>query len=974
MKRISSVLVIMTLILQVTLSQIVFVNAESKDTYLEVRESLELANKFLEDNYGLDKDYFKKTSYYKKREINESMAINGNGMEKFGNLPVFVYGSVAEGAEEGTKYGNDRRVYDSNGNPRALGFSFIDEPYPNPEFHIDEITYVCRWIKEPWILPIKGQKGITKELSPDDPKDTHTKQYLDYQPDKFASTYSVIRQWVKGSSTFLPDKVQKQTGNRKFFNKCIEGQLPAGIADNPEDFIYIIQPPTYESWGVGIAFYYYGGTGSDNMSQPNYYSYYQYFRYKPFVLVKDDIMPSVETMQSSAVAGTEVLVSIKIDSTFEKVLKDVSYKWEITSDGSPIENVTYLGKTTDAVGTVDLAADKDFRYMDDKEADVEEAEDEVKGDPVLYASFIMPEGDVEIHFEVNTDESVKEYNDTYDAENIKIKERDYSNNVISRTIKAVKSIKTTGENTLDYNVLSKKINVPLPDENGMTAELDLRGGELISDVRGGVDVTDESPQKLYDPFKAEGDKVPSGTRASTVTIYPKFNATINRKDVTFNAATGLYDNPPEGKYLDGPTTKSKTGTVTAEGDATATILYYCDGCRRIPNDTEDVTDDTWDCPGHTESVSATFGHVTDQRVITAKIYNGMQNVPQKKYLDEIRSNTLDSLSKNMLWTSEPYKFNVVRWMAHENERGTLYDWTAVPGRYQRIFTQQDKAEIEWGIERSMKMEYEQSRDAAANKNRNKESYDKAVFATDVNLRYYDYPIKSGYYFNPTGTYTFEVKTEMYKPERKPTTEHKDIVQSLINSFRYESNLIYIDNNNNAVNIQNQPVLAYGGKLSSVPAALTAKDPTGVNDVKLLYVEDASVDPSRFTINYEELKHSEAKDSSADPRLRAILEGYSDSGTQGSYDNYKYREYIKDGQNMFKITETTKVTIRINPENLPLYTNPYMPDGDYIVRAYIDNINLAESKNEYKKLGELKGIQNLDIIEIIVKGSIYDDIS
>ncbi len=50
----------MTLILQVTLSQTIFVNAESKDTYLEVRESLELANKFLKDNYKFEKDYFKK--------------------------------------------------------------------------------------------------------------------------------------------------------------------------------------------------------------------------------------------------------------------------------------------------------------------------------------------------------------------------------------------------------------------------------------------------------------------------------------------------------------------------------------------------------------------------------------------------------------------------------------------------------------------------------------------------------------------------------------------------------------------------------------------------------------------------------------------------------------------------------------------------------------------------------------------------
>jgi len=89
----------------------------------------------------------------------------------------------------------------------------------------------------------------------------------------------------------LPDKVEKQTGDRKFFNKCIEGELPASIAENPEDYIYIIQPPTYESWGVGIAFYYYGGTGKDNIYKPNYYSYYQFFRYKPFVLVEKTLYP-----------------------------------------------------------------------------------------------------------------------------------------------------------------------------------------------------------------------------------------------------------------------------------------------------------------------------------------------------------------------------------------------------------------------------------------------------------------------------------------------------------------------------------------------------------------------------------------------------------------------------------------------------------------------------------------------------------
>jgi len=70
-------------------------------------------------------------------------------------------------------------------------------------------------------------------------------------------------------------------------------------------------------------------------------------------------------------------------------------------------------------------------------------------------------------------------------------------------------------------------------------------------------------------------------------------------------------------------------------------------------------------------------------------------------------------------------------------------------------------------------------------------YNKVVFATDKNLRSYDYPIKSGYYFNPAGKYTFEVTTVNYKTGQGKTKEHEELVNVLINSFRYESNLIYI---------------------------------------------------------------------------------------------------------------------------------------------------------------------------------------
>jgi len=146
-QRVNSFLVIIILIVSVAFHK-AFCKCCFKE---EVEASLELANEFLKNNYGFSNDYFREKSYYNKREINDKLAVKGNGLMFFGNLPVFVYGDMDEGAREGTKYGNDQRVYDAEGDPRALGFSFIDEPYPNPEFHIDEVTYVRRWIKEPWI-------------------------------------------------------------------------------------------------------------------------------------------------------------------------------------------------------------------------------------------------------------------------------------------------------------------------------------------------------------------------------------------------------------------------------------------------------------------------------------------------------------------------------------------------------------------------------------------------------------------------------------------------------------------------------------------------------------------------------------------------------------------------------------------------------------------------------------------------------
>ncbi|EIC03259.1 hypothetical protein YSBL_3028, partial [Acetivibrio thermocellus YS] len=106
-----------------------------------------------------------------------------------------------------------------------------------------------------------------------------------------------------------------------------------------------------------------------------------------------------------------------------------------------------------------------------------------------------------------------------------------------------------------------------------------------------------------------------------------------------------------------------------------------------------------------------------------------------------------------------------------------------------------------------------------------------------------------------------------------------------------------------------------------------------------------------------------------------MEGYSLSGSLDSYTKYKYREYVAGNQKVYEITETTKVEIVVNGGNNKFYTHPKMPDGEYYIRVWLDNINLGKMSGvDYSSINDtLKGVI-LDNIKITVKGSIYDDIS
>lgn len=136
----------------------------------------------------------------------------------------------------------------------------------------------------------------------------------------------------------------------------------------------------------------------------------------------------------------------------------------------------------------------------------------------------------------------------------------------------------------------------------------------------------------------------------------------------------------------------------------------------------------------------------------------------------------------------------------------------------------------------------------------------------------------------------------------------------------------------------------------------------MNDAKLLTVENS------FTKDVEEIPYSQERESDNGTHefWKNILEGYSQSSTLGSFDNFKYREYVGLNQNMYKITEKSTVTITINKDHIPVYTTAEMPDGKYYVKAWLADVELSKSTNAYKSLGKLVGIKPLDQIEVMVK--------
>ncbi len=918
----------------------------------DINDEITKANNYLKNVFGYNGYYIEYTkikttdNQIKRYEINTKYVTDG--LAVFHNKPLFLYGEPKESTEEyfeGKGSSSPAGKYSAlNDEWRTLGFTMEACPFPNPWFPNDFYVVNGRevinnndkfkvekipinldeeyrddsgryWIKNPYILYADGKdiRGLSRAM-PDGKSGTISQKTID------VGTAKMINSWVR-TQNFRPDYM---LNDRKLLSKLVVNP-PKSVKDNFEDYLAVLSPPTDNSWGIGVAFYY---KWVDN----GLTSRYSIFYLKPKSLLKNDLYAQFEYEPSYSALdkikpGDKVKLGVSIDSLSKIDLKGVGYKIKITKDnGGAIPYETEL--PTDIVMSGDKM-DIPARWTK------------------FYISFAMPESPVNIEFSINEDGKSPE-------------EDVLSNNKITTRFLPLK----VWAFDLKYNILTRKVKSPLEDFD-IVAQLNLPKGSWAGNATGALGITNATADLLRDFSVKNNPEV--NEASSTIARNPQIHTTYYRTD--------FGDNPQNDKWLNWSTPsqpKIRFGTVNYSGSVSRPYEYtnYC---------AEE------DCGGHTghDSATANFFSSNSTFKVGAFIYNGMKTITPKKYKNQIDLNNKTSWKKNLFWTSEPYEFNVIRMMYNMDENNTLSAPVRINGQYKRTFTNQNSADSEWKITSSLKDSYKKS------------SIEKGALATDKAHSGVDFPIRSGYYFNPAGAYTFKITTVTYKPGKGSTQDHTDLVQAFINAFRYETNLVYKDKNNLPMYLNNQLALLSGKGYVGQPAVLSVNS-VGLDGRKWMEVEYNKNSTTYYTKGQPEVIEfpkaidertndnlsvttDKAADAKTDARWKNILEGYTESGTLGSFNSYKYREYVNDKQDknkegMYKITETSTVTIKVNPANIKAYTHDRMADGDYYVKVWIADIPFAgHTNNAYKVLPSLQGISMLDRIDIKVVGSKSDDI-
>ena len=644
----------------------------------------------------------------------------------------------------------------------------------------------------------------------------------------------------------------------------------------------------------------------------------------------DNLSASSETIVSSARRGGQVNLKFNAWSTFPD---SVEPEYAITINGVIAERGR-LSIPAEGAQTVDFA-------------------------------FTMPGDDATVEFTVN-------------PRGDDPKEENMTDNTVEMVITEAGTTGIQGDITLEYNVLEQSVSFAL---GNMSARLPLpryRDAEWTEDATGSITVTNETPH-LYHDFRVNGEygdeiTIDISSRMETISQIPNIRATIIRDYDNFR------DDPLIGIYganlVHNTLGLAKTGLVTAEGSVSRQFSYtkrvrvteYDEELGRYVRYWKDETE--------YGTVTASFNGVVNNRSIVVEVYNGKTPLsPPWNPINQIDDNSAASRAKHLWWESRGIPLAVLRPMGDKKPNFAQRNPPPVTGQFRRKFTNQNEAEIGWAVAvapggraLSMANEYKADRDNARARNYNTGSADKAVFASDASFSSLPWPIRSGYFFNPAGTYTFTITTQSYTDEPYATDEgeHAQIVEAVIGAFRYESNMVYIDSSRRAVTIGGASAGRTGTAYAATFGFATVADSP-------LFDIDVSSDYS--LLSAEELRH-DYTGAGTDARLKRVLEGYEESGTRASMDRYKYIEFVDEDATVYKITETTTVKITVNPDNQRVYTHPQLRNGDYTVRVSFASIDLGSlsslAGNRAISTMRLLGVNNLDSINIRVVGSMYDD--
>ncbi len=570
------------------------------------------------------------------------------------------------------------------------------------------------------------------------------------------------------------------------------------------------------------------------------------------------------------------------------------------------------------------------------------------------------------------------------------------NNYDEAVMSISKRLSASGEYLLDYDVISGDFVYGVNNGQTLNASVELpqnssgwydwsAGWEEGSLTRGQLDKLLADPASIAGDMDYGSEYDPISTSETSVSKLPSISWTTKKSYFGFEPSTGRFKSNGSFSYGSGyaanganPSAQLKLDSFgeifrTARYSAYRSYHSHSSGCYN----SEGVrvcgrSSGPYNPVSGTVTQTGRFPYCSDTVEIQSMTYNGksMPLINLKKDERTEGTGTGGGAKRKIVWEGDRWGIPVVRYMRSIDSQGNTSSLSRVLGNHgeERIFQHLDSAEVSYSVDTSFAGHFQADRENAYNNEGNYKglSFKYAPFATDRQLQSYAYPIKSGYFYVPYAVYRVNIKTEIYKRHGEQT-EHNNIVNSIKDSFGLDIGLPTMKSNGDAViDIDGR---AYG----SYPVHIGQQ--YGKSEHRLEYGRGPENDADMYLTGGEEQLLG-----NTDPLFRRILEGWTYSGTQDSWggaystDSYKYREYINEAD-IYKIEEQTTLTFTVNPEKLRFYIIPQTADGGYSISVSFGEFTNTRTRGPGGSAAQpvkLNGAGQMDAVTFTVVGSMYDD--